>query len=68
MNDPRVDLIRQVQKQHMIRFAAVKRTKKPEEWQCQCGTGFRGDGALEKGRRHEATEILDALDGAAAVA
>lgn len=68
MTDLRIDLIRRVQLQHGLSFAGVKTEKRPEEWRCQCGTGFKGDGALEKGRRHEAAEILAALDEAAAVA
>ncbi len=68
MTDLRVDLIRRVQMQHMFSYASVKRDKHPEEWRCRCGESYKGDGAIEKGHRHEATEILSALDEAGAVA
>lgn len=68
MTDLRVDLIRRVQMQHMFSYAAVKRDKRPEQWGCRCGEKYEGDGAIEKGHRHEAAMILAALDEAAAVA
>lgn len=68
MTDPRIDLIRRVQRQHMLSYAHVKTASHAEEWRCKCGVSHTGDGALEKGHRHEAAEILAALDAAAAVA
>lgn len=68
MNDLRVDLIRQVQQQHMFSFAAVERDKRPEEWGCRCGVEFKGKGAIERGHRHQASEILAALDESEVVA
>lgn len=68
MTDLRVDLIRRVQMQHMVSRAGVKRQGRAEEWRCRCGESYKGDGAIEKGRRHEAAEILAALDEAAVVA
>jgi hypothetical protein len=68
MTDLRVDLIRRVQMQHMLSFAGVKTDRRAEEWRCRCGEGYKGDGAIEKGHRHEAAEILAALDEASVVA
>jgi hypothetical protein len=67
-NDLRIDLVRRVQLQHMLSYAGVKTEHRAEEWRCKCGADFKGDGAIEKGRRHEAGEILTALDEAAVVA
>lgn len=68
MTDLRIDLIRRVQMQHMFASAGVKHGNRPEQWRCRCGESFKGDGAIEKGHRHEAEQILAALDEAGAVA
>ena len=68
MTDLRIDLIRRVQMQQMFAYAGVKRRDHEEEWGCRCGVKHQGDGAIEKGHRHEAEMILAALDEAAAVA
>ena len=65
MSTDRIDLVRQVQKAHMFASASSKEARGGESWRCQCGVGFHGAGALERGHRHEATEILAALDEAA---
>ena len=64
--DLRVDLIRRVELQHMFSSAAIEHGRSPEHWRCKCGTGFEGAGAIERGLRHVATEILSALDEAVA--
>lgn len=66
--DLRVDLFRQVEQQHMFSSAAVEHGRSPEHWRCRCGAGFEGAGAIERGNRHVASEILAALDEAGAVA
>lgn len=58
-DDLRVDLILRTNEEH---------DKKREEWECQCGVGFIGPGAIGKGRRHTAEHVLEALDAAAVVA
>jgi hypothetical protein len=64
--DLRVDLIRSVEQQHMFSSAGIEHGRRPEHWRCKCGLGFEGAGAIERGRRHVASEILAALDEAVA--
>lgn len=66
MSDDRVDLVRQVQKTHMFASASSKEARGGEAWRCRCGVGFTGEGALERGHRHQAAEIVAVLDGAEA--
>lgn len=68
MSDMRVDLILRTNEEHMVRMAQIAHGKKREEWECQCGVGFIGPGAIKNGRRHTAEAVLDALDAAALVA
>lgn len=65
MSDLRVDLVLRVEQDHMIAFASSKEASSGEQWKCQCGEHYKGVGALKKGRRHVATEVLAALDEAA---
>lgn len=66
--DLRVDLILRVLNDHTIRAVGSKECSRGEHWSCVCGESYQGDGAIKKGRRHEATEVLSALDAAAQVA
>jgi hypothetical protein len=63
MNE-RIDVIRRAEQLHMIARAASKEARGGEEWVCKCGAQYRGDGAIERGRRHAAQEVLIALDDA----
>lgn len=58
----RIDVVRGAEKRHMFARAASKDSSGGEEWLCKCGVHYRGEGALEKGQRHGAAEILKALD------
>ncbi len=66
--DLRVDLILRVEADHMVSKAGIKHGKRPEEWACRCGQSYTDEGAIKRGRRHVATEIMAALDEAGAVA
>ena len=66
--DLRVDLILRVEQDHSVSIAATKEASGGEQWKCRCGEHYKGDGAMRKGRRHVAAEILAALDEAMAVA
>jgi len=66
--DPRVDLIRRVEEDHRLGAAGTKDCSQGEHWRCRCGQKYKGNGAIENGRRHVAAEILSALDNAASVA
>lgn len=67
--DLRVDLILRIEgEDHMVSLAAAKSAPGGERWRCRCGEDYRGDGAIKKGRRHVAAEVLAALDAAAGVA
>lgn len=60
----RIDVVRRAQLVHMFARAASKDASSGEEWVCKCGAQYRGDGALERGHRHTAQEVLIALDDA----
>lgn len=66
--DLRVDLILRVEAEHMCSLAASKSAPKGERWRCRCGVDFKGDGAIKKGRRHQAAEVIAALDEAGVTA
>lgn len=61
----RIDVVRNAQQVHMFARAASKEASSGEEWVCKCGAQYRGNGALERGHRHTAQEVLIALDDAA---
>jgi hypothetical protein len=65
--DLRVDLILRVQNDHMVSSAGTKDCSQGEHWRCRCGEKYLGNGAIQSGRRHVATETLAALDMAAMV-
>lgn len=60
--EARIDVVRGAEQRHMFSRAASKDASSGEEWLCKCGEHYRGDGAIEKGRRHAAREIVLALD------
>ena len=60
--EARIDVVRGAEQRHMFARAATKDASSGEEWLCKCGEHYRGDGAIEKGRRHTAGEIVDALE------
>ena len=62
----RVVIFRAAEQAHMFRRAASTDAPSGEEWLCKCGKHYRGDGALEKGRRHVAKQVIRALDEAVA--
>lgn len=63
----RVDVVRRAEEVHMFVRIASKAAPTGEEWACKCGAQYRGDGAIERGHRHVAQEVLIALDDAEAV-
>lgn len=62
MKDHRILVIQLAKERHSLRRAGIAHGRNKEEWVCQCGVAFKGDGSLEKGRRHDAEVILAALD------
>jgi hypothetical protein len=66
--DLRVDLMLRVENDHMVRSCGTTQARQGEFWNCFCGESYKGDGALKRGRRHVAVEVLAALDEAAGVA
>lgn len=66
--DLRVDLILRVEQDHSMMSATTQQARCGEHWQCACGETYKGDGAIKKGLRHCATEVLSALDEASRVA
>jgi hypothetical protein len=66
--DLRVDLILRVQNDHMVSSCGTDSAPGGEHWRCKCGESYKGKGSIKKGRRHDASEVLAALDAAAVVA
>lgn len=63
--EARIDVVRGAENRHSLARAASRGASSGEEWLCKCGAHYRGEGAIEKGRRHGAAEILVALDSVA---
>ena len=68
MEDPRIDIVRRAERAHMFVAAGVETEHSEEHWRCRCGASYRGTGAIEKGHRHGAEQVLAALDYKAAMA
>lgn len=62
VSEVRIDVVRGAQERHMVSRAASPQARNGEEWLCKCGEHFMGKGAIALGRRHEAAQILVALD------
>lgn len=60
----RVDLVLQVERDHMLTSAGTDQSPAGEHWRCQCGKSYKGEGAIRKGRRHTARKVIAALDEA----
>ena len=58
----RVDVVEAAREAHTFAYASSANARDGEHWRCRCGLAHHGEGSLAFGRRHEAEQIVAALD------